>query len=148
MNFYFCSTRDSKTPSPYFKRLPPLLAELSRKGIFHFRLWQGTYDAPVPIDEEKAYPIDPSFDCSAAALAGLDDTGLRSLVAKEYASRPLGANGVEILASLVAQGHKVTILSVRPRITELKQARLLFPTGERRGGCAVLIHRMYYKGVL
>ena len=148
MQLFFYSVPSSPIPSPYFTRMPKLLADLSRKGIFHFRLWQGTYDAPFPVDEEKAYPIDPSFDCSAAALAGLDDTGLRSLVAKEYASRPLGANGVEILASLVAQGHKVTILSVRPRITELKQARLLFPTGERRGGCAVLIHRIYYKGVL
>ena len=148
MQLFFYSTPDSKEPSPYFKRFTLMLAHISKLGIYHFRLWQGSHEAPVPIDEEKAYPIDPSFDCSAAALAGLDDTGLRSLVSKEYASRPLGANGVEILASLVAQGHKVTILSVRPRITELKQARLLFPTGERRGGCAVLIHRIYYKGVL
>jgi hypothetical protein len=143
--FYFYSTSDSKEPSGYYKRLPLLLAHLSKAGIFHFKLWAGTHDAPIPVDEEKEYPIMPNT--SEAALAKVDTTGLRALVAKEYASRPQGATPDEIMASLFAQGHHVTSFSIRPRCTELKKARLLFPTGERRFGCAVLTHRIYWKGV-
>ena len=50
MNWYFYSIPTSAVPSPYFKRLPKLLADLSRKGIFRFRIWQGTYDAPYPVE--------------------------------------------------------------------------------------------------
>ena len=49
--FYFYSVPGSKTPSPYFKRVPPMLADLSRKGILRFRLWQGSHSAPYPIGE-------------------------------------------------------------------------------------------------
>lgn len=96
----------------------------------------------------SAYPIDPSADCSAAALSSVDSTGLRALVAKEYASRLLGGTADEVMASLVAQGNTVTAFSIRPRCTELKQARLLFPTGKRRGGAAVMVHRIYWSGIL
>jgi hypothetical protein len=144
--FYFFSTPDSKEPSPYFTRLPKLLAHLSRNGIFHFKLWAGTHDAPIPVDEEKEYPISPNT--SAEALASVDTTGLRATVAAEYARKPEGMTADECMCSMVSQGFKVTPFSIRPRVTELKKARLLFNTGYRRGGMGVLIHRCYYKGVL
>ena len=49
--WYFYSTPDSKEPSPYFKRVPPMLADLSRKGILRFRLWQGRHEAPIPLSD-------------------------------------------------------------------------------------------------
>ena len=49
--FYFYSVPGSTSPSPYFKRVPPMLADLSRKGILRFRLWQGRHDAPVPLED-------------------------------------------------------------------------------------------------
>jgi hypothetical protein len=49
MTWFFFSTPDSAIPSGYFKRFPVMLRYLSRRGIFRFRLWQGTVDAPVPV---------------------------------------------------------------------------------------------------
>jgi hypothetical protein len=49
--WYFYSTPDSTIPSPYFKRVPPMLAALSKKGILRFRLWQGSHEAPVPLED-------------------------------------------------------------------------------------------------
>ena len=62
--WYFYSTPDSKEPSPYFKRVPPMLADLSRKGILRFRLWQGRHEAPIPLsngpEPEQYEPILPA----------------------------------------------------------------------------------------
>lgn len=65
--FYFYSVPNSTIPSGYFKRVPAMLRDLSRKGILRFRLWQGRHEAPVPLDdgpepvfEEKADPILPA----------------------------------------------------------------------------------------
>ena len=49
--FYFYSVPGSTIPSPYFKRVPPMLADLSRKGILRFRLWQGSHEAPIPLSD-------------------------------------------------------------------------------------------------
>ena len=144
--FYFFSTPDSKEPSGYYKRLPLLLAHLSKAGIFHFKLWAGTHDAPIPVDEEKEYPIMPNT--SEAALAKVDTTGLRAIVAKIYSEYYGGLTGDEACTIISARGMAVTPFSIRPRCTELKKARLLFPTGERRNGMGVMIHRIYYKGVI
>lgn len=51
--WYFYSTPASKEPSPYFKRVPQMLRDLSRKGILRFRLWQGRHEAPVPLEESQ-----------------------------------------------------------------------------------------------
>ena len=51
--WYFYSTPASKEPSPYFKRVPQMLRDLSRKGILRFRLWQGSHEAPVPLGDEE-----------------------------------------------------------------------------------------------
>lgn len=155
---YFYSIPNSTIPSPYFSRLPKLLADVSKKGITKFTVWQGSHEAPIPIETSKAwiepqYPIDPSTECSAAALEKVDAARIKAAVAAEYASRPLGATADEIAAILIQRGQVPDILSVRPRVSDLKRDRILIPTGDRRGnakgnGCAVLIHRMYWKGVL
>ena len=58
--WYFYSTPASKEPSPYFKRVPQMLRDLSRKGILRFRLWQGSHEAPVPL-EDGTEPIATEF---------------------------------------------------------------------------------------
>ena len=55
--WFFYSVPGSTIPSPYFKRVPPMLADLSRKGILRFRLWQGSHEAPVPL-EDRLEPVD------------------------------------------------------------------------------------------
>lgn len=50
--FYFYSVPTSTIPSPYFRRLPELLRDLSRKGILHFKLWTGSHEAPRPVEED------------------------------------------------------------------------------------------------
>ena len=50
--WFFYSVPGSTVPSPYFRRVPPMLADLSRKGILQFRTWQGTHDAPEPVTEQ------------------------------------------------------------------------------------------------
>ena len=100
-----------------------------------------------------AYPVDPSAECSAAALEKVDAARIKAAVATEYASRPLGGTADEIAAILVQRGQVPDILSVRPRVSDLKRERILVPTGERRenakgNGCAVLQHRMYWRGEL
>ena len=51
MGFYFYSVPTSATPSPYFTCFRKMLAHISRRGIFRFRLWQGSHDAPRPVEE-------------------------------------------------------------------------------------------------
>ena len=64
--WYFYSTPNSVTPSGYFKRVPQALADISRKGILRFRIWQGTHEAPIPVDDEP----EPIYNANGAALAG------------------------------------------------------------------------------
>ena len=52
LTFYFYSVPDSKLPSPYYFRLPLMLRDLSRKGILRFRLWTGSHEAPIPVEED------------------------------------------------------------------------------------------------
>ena len=101
----------------------------------------------------SAYPIDHSADCSAAALEKVDAARIKAAVAAEYASRPLGGTADEIAGVLVQRGQVPDILSVRPRVSDLKRNRILVPTGERRvnakgNTAAVMVHRMYWKGEL
>jgi len=51
--FYFYSVPTSKVPSPYYMRFAAMLKNLSRRHIFQFKLWQGSHEAPVPIEEDK-----------------------------------------------------------------------------------------------
>ena len=158
--WYFYSTPDSKEPSPYFKRFPLMLAHISKLGIYHFRLWQGSHEAPRPIldtpapaEIQPAYPIDPSAECSADALAKVYAAKLKAIVAAEYANLPQGVTGGEMTDILMQAGLNVDILSVRPRVSDLKRERILIPTGERRknergNSEAVMVHRMHWKGVL
>lgn len=103
--------------------------------------------------EPAAYPVDPSADCSAAALEKVAAKKIEALAEALYAAKEAGYTPDEVADVLVARGEAVDALSVRPRVSALKKRRVLFPTGDRRAnakgnGCAVLIHRMYYKGVL
>lgn len=50
--FYFYSVPGSKVPSPYFLCFRKMLRELNRRGIFHFRLWEGSHEAPRPVEED------------------------------------------------------------------------------------------------
>jgi hypothetical protein len=156
MNNYFYSLPNSTTPSPYFNRMPKLLADLSRKGILQFRIWEGSHEAPRPVEDtpspaeiQPAYPIDPSAECSADALAKVYAARLKAIVAAEYANWPTGRTGGEITAILVQGGLNVDILSIRPRVSDLKRERILLPTGERRRNDrgnteSVMLHRMYW----
>ena len=51
MTWYFYSVPNSTIPSGYFRRIPQLLADISRKEIMRFRIWQGTHDAPIPLND-------------------------------------------------------------------------------------------------
>lgn len=102
--------------------------------------------------EPKKHQVDPSADCSAAALKKVDAKKIEALAEAIYAAKDAGYTPDEVAVMLVARGEAVDALSVRPRVSALKKRRILFPTGERRdndkgNGCAVLIHRMYWKGV-
>ena len=52
MSFYFYSIPESAAPSPYFFSFRKMLNHLSRKGIMRFKLWQGSHEAPIPIEED------------------------------------------------------------------------------------------------
>ena len=100
-----------------------------------------------------AYPIDPSSECSADSLAKIYATRLKAMVAAEYANLPAGATADEITDIMVDAGLNVDVLSIRPRVCDLKRERILIPTGERRKNekgntAAVMVHRMYWKGAL
>ena len=98
-----------------------------------------------------AYPVDPSAECSAAALEKVDAKKIEALAEAIYAAKDAGHTADEVAALLVARGEAVDALSVRPRVSALKKRRVLIPTGERRTNskgntCTVLIHQMYWKG--
>ena len=160
MQLFFYSLPSSPIPSPYFTRMPKLLADLSRKGILHFRIWEGSHESPRPVEDTPApaeiqpgYPIDPSAECSREAITKEYAARLKAIVAAEYANLPQGVTGGEMTDILMQAGLNVDILSVRPRVSDLKRERILIPTGERRknergNSEAVMVHRMYWKGVL
>jgi beta-lactamase superfamily II metal-dependent hydrolase len=82
---------------------------------------------------------DPSKACSKEALDKIDTEKMREKVEAAYYVLPAGATADEIAAEM-----NESILSIRPRVSELKN-KVLWPTGERRrnkngNSCAVLIH--------
>ena len=83
---------------------------------------------------------DPSKKCSREAREKIDTERMREQVEAAYYSLPNGATADEIAAEL-----GLDVLSIRPRVSELKRAGILYPTGERRknktgNSCAVMVH--------
>ena len=93
-------------------------------------------------------------ECSAEALAKVDAKALRQLCLEEYERRPQGATADEIFQAVRWRvPGPLDELSIRPRVTGLKNEGLLVLTGEhkinRKGNwCAVLIHRNFVKGAV
>jgi len=90
-------------------------------------------------------PRDPSADCSAEAHDKVDVKRLSRLVEQEYLLFKDGAIADEISGRLQMLGYPVDEFSIRPRVSELKEAGTLVPTGARRenrrgNSCAVLRH--------
>ena len=103
-------------------------------------------------DGRMAYSLDPSAECSEEAMEKVDVKCLEALAEAIYAAKDAGHTADEVADILISNGKAEDALSVRPRVSALKKRRILFPTGERRTNgkgntCAVLIHRMYWKGV-
>lgn len=48
--WYFFSTPASPVPSAYYYRFPLMLRHLSQLHIYDFKAWQGTHEAPIPVD--------------------------------------------------------------------------------------------------
>lgn len=112
-----------------------------------------TQDDLFTPDGRPTYPIDPSAECSAAAMERVDVKILEALTEAIYAAKDAGYTADEVADILISNGKAADALSVRPRVSALKKRHVLFPTGERRvngkgNTCAVLIHRMYWKGVV
>ncbi len=90
---------------------------------------------------------DPAPECSAAARERVDANRLRSLTERVYLEvYKGGAIADEVVGCLREMGVEVDYFSIRPRVSELKAAGILVPTGARRlnakgNTCAVLVHR-------
>ena len=90
-------------------------------------------DADLFKHNSVTYPEAPGSKASgtsaeaAAAIAG-HATRLRKIVLREFMAAGQGGLTSDQCARLVEE----SILSVRPRVTELKSAGFLVPTGERR----------------
>jgi len=83
---------------------------------------------------------DPSKECSKEALEKIDTELMREKVEAAYYVLPAGATADEIASEM-----GLSVLSIRPRVSELKRMGILLPTGQRRknrGGnsAAVLKH--------
>jgi len=83
--------------------------------------------------------FDPSRNCSREAWEKVDIETWRQRVIDIYKSSHSG-----LIADEVAVMLDCDVLTIRPRVTELKSAGLLIPTGVRRKSyrgntCAVLI---------
>lgn len=92
-------------------------------------------------------------ECSAAAFEKVDAARMRSLVEQEYLLFPAGAIADEVVYRLQGMGLSVDYLSIRPRVSDLKAAGILVPTGRRRlnkkgNTCSVLVHRDLIQGGL
>lgn len=107
----------------------------------------------------EARPADPSSECSAEALDKIDAARLERLTEQEYLLFRSGAIAEDIVErlrmmnveSVVGTGKLVTIGSIRPRQTALKDRGILIATGDRRrnangNSCAILIHKNFWKG--
>ena len=68
-DYFFYSTPDSATPSPYFRRFPHMLRDISQKGILRFRLWQGSHEAPRPVEEDEIDTLDGKLHDASPAEA-------------------------------------------------------------------------------
>lgn len=95
---------------------------------------------------------DQAAACSAEAFEKVDAARLRRLTEQEYLLFPDGAIADEIVYRLQGLGLKVDYLSIRPRVSELKAAGILVPTGRRRfntrgNSCSVLVHRDLVRSV-
>lgn len=94
--------------------------------------------------------------CSAEALSKVNASRLRQLTEAEFKLFPGGCTADEIVHRLQSMGLDVDVLSIRPRVTELKSEQygaVLVETDERRtnakgNSCSVLIHKMFLKGAL
>ena len=90
---------------------------------------------------------DPSRDCSREARARVDTARLRELVEQAYMTEPRGMTADEVAGRL-----GLGVLSVRPRVAELKRDRRLYATGTRRrndfnNSCAVMMSASFpYRG--
>lgn len=51
LTWYFFSVPTSVIPSPYFRSVRAMLRHLSRNYITQFRNWQGSHEAPTPVDD-------------------------------------------------------------------------------------------------
>jgi hypothetical protein len=89
-----------------------------------------------------------SASCSAEAFGKVDVVRLRQLTETEFLALKDGATADEVAYRLCLVGVKVDEFSIRPRVSELKDAKILVPTGERRknrkgNSCAVLRHKNF-----
>ena len=112
---------------------------------------------PEIFDQAGAPTIDAmphtAQECSRLAILPLDKARLARLVLREFERAAEGATADEITVRLQAQGYKVDVLSIRPRVTGLKDefnGGPLVETGRRRknergNSCAVLIHRKFIR---
>ena len=95
--------------------------------------------------QPELFSHDPSKECSAAALEKVDAATWRQKVADYYQAKRRG-----LIADEVALALGTDILTIRPRVTELKKAGYLMPTGERRESyrgntCGVMIWAVCWK---
>jgi len=93
-----------------------------------------------------AMPLDVSEQCSREAYDKVDTEKIERLAEQEFLLYPNGATADEIAYRLQGMGLVVDEMSVRPRVSALKDRKVLFTTGERRknrkgNSCAVLVHR-------
>ena len=107
------------------------------------------HGAPTP---ETRISGDTAAACSALAREKVDAARLRRLTEQEYLLFPAGATADEIVHRLRGMGLHVDYLSIRPRVSELKAAGVLVPTGSRRlnrkgNTCSVLVHKQFKEGV-
>ena len=84
--------------------------------------------------------------CSAEAYDKVDVARLRRMTEAEFLLFPTGT-----IADEVAHRMRQDVLSIRPRVTELKDRGVLVETGERRrngkgNSCAVLRHVRFQEG--
>lgn len=103
-------------------------------------------------DSGAPTPEATSAACSAAAFDKVDAGRLRRLTEQEALLFPDGFIADEIVYRLQGLGIKVDYFSIRPRVTELKQAGVLVSTGRRRlnkkgNTCAILRHKQFQEEI-
>lgn len=103
-------------------------------------------DNGTPTPEAQASGV--AAACSAEAFEKVDANRLRRLTEQEALLFPDGFIADEIVYRLRGLGVNVDYFSIRPRVTELKQAGILVTTGARRmnkrnNTCSVLKHKIF-----